>query len=196
MAERARPDSKGFKDKFFGLIKSKYKENLFARYLLCNKYIKNKIVLDVPCGMGWGSSLLKDYKKLWGVDINKAAIEEAKKRYPLINFKNENMISLDFPKKFFDVVICLEGFEHITFFEGQKFLKESKRILKKGGLLIISTPLLRNNKYHSGNKYHLCEYKEDELYKVFSEAKFKIITIKNLKEINNTKVIICVLKSE
>ena len=61
MAERAHPEHKGFKDKFFGLFKNKYKQNLYKRYLFCNDYISNKIVLDVPCGTGWGTSLLRGY---------------------------------------------------------------------------------------------------------------------------------------
>jgi len=46
--------------------------------------------------------------------------------------------------------------------------------LKKDGLLIVSTPLLKDNKYHSGNIYHLCEYKEEELYEVLDLHKLII----------------------
>src|SRR4030042_3275907 len=120
MAERAHPDLNGFKDKLFGLIKSPYKKNLYSRYEFCNKYIKNKVVLDIPCGMGWGTSLLKGYKSLFGVDIGKEAIKEAKNRYPGMNFKVGSMINIEFKDSFFDVIVCLEGLEHITFLEGQK----------------------------------------------------------------------------
>lgn len=174
MAERAHPDSKAFKDKFFGLVKNVWRENLFLRYSFCNDYIKNKVVLDIPCGMGWGTSMLKGYKELWGIDISAEAIEEAKQRYPSIHYKVGDMTSIDMSDDYFDVVICLEGFEHVTFLEGQKFLSESKRILKKDGLLVLTTPLLRENKYHSSNIYHLCEYKEEELARVLEEKDFQI----------------------
>jgi ubiquinone/menaquinone biosynthesis C-methylase UbiE len=175
MAERAHPNLKVFRDKFFGLIKSKWRENLFSRYLFCNDYIKNKVVLDIPCGIGWGSSLLKGYKELWGIDISPEIIEEAKQRYSNIRFKTGNMTSIDFSNNYFDVVICLEGFEHITFLEGQKFLSEIKRILKNDGLLILTTLLLNKNKYHSGNIYHLCEYKKEELSQVLNKKNFQIV---------------------
>jgi len=196
MAERAHPDLKGFKDKFFGLIKSKYKENLFKRYLFCNKYIKNKIILDIPCGMGWGTSLLKKYKLCYGIDIDKDSIIEANKRFKRGNLKftQGNMTSIDFGDNFFNVVICLEGIEHITYREGQKFLLEARRILKKNGLLIVSSPILRKNKFHSGNPYHLCEYKEGEFIEIFTEKKLKIIKKRYLKTSENTRILIMVAK--
>jgi ubiquinone/menaquinone biosynthesis C-methylase UbiE len=197
MAERAHPDSKSFKDKFFGLVTNKFKENLYKRYLLCNEYVQNKIVLDVPCGMGWGTSLISGYKKCFGVDIDKGSIIEANKKYKSSNlfFKEGNLTQIPFDDNFFDVLICLEGFEHITFLEGQKFLLEAKRVLKKEGLLILSTPLLRENKYHSGNIYHLCEYKREELYLVLNEMQFKIKHETFLPTPENTQVIIVVCEN-
>jgi ubiquinone/menaquinone biosynthesis C-methylase UbiE len=194
MAERAHPDLKGFQDRFFGLIKSKYKKNLLKRYLFCNKYIKNKIVLDIPCGMGWGTSLLKGYKACYGVDIDKNSIIEANKKYKKQNLKfmQGDMTSIDFKSNFFDVVICLEGIEHITYREGQKFLLEARKILKKNGLLIASSPLLREKKYHSGNIYHLYEYKENEIHEIIEKKGFKIINKKYLDTPEKTQILIIV----
>jgi ubiquinone/menaquinone biosynthesis C-methylase UbiE len=194
MSERADPDSKSFKDKWFGLKKSPYKINLFTRYTFANKYIKDKIVLDIPCGMGWGSSLLKNYTYLYGIDISKKAIIKARQKYKNINFKQGNMTHINFPKEFFDIVICLEGFEHITFLEGQKFLKEVKRVLKKRkGKLILSTPLLKNGRFHTGNPYHLCEYKKDELMEILFKNKFKILEEQYLNT-PETKIILLALE--
>ena len=194
MAERAHPDDNGFKDKFFGLIKNKYKENLYNRYLFCNKYIKNKIIMDIPCGMGWGTSLLAGYKKCFGIDIDKDSIIEANERYKnnQLSFKEGSLTHIDFDDNSFDVVICMEGFEHITFLDGQKFLFEAKRVLKKNGLLILSTPLLRESKYHSGNIYHLCEYKEKEFFDVLSEKKFIINDKTYFDTPEKTKIIVVV----
>lgn len=173
MAERAHPDT--FKDKWFGLKKNKYRQNLVNRYNYCNDYIKGKVVLDIPCGMGWGTSMLRGCEKLYGIDIAPDAIEEAKKRYPNISFSVGNMSKIEFKDNNFDVVICLEGFEHVTYIEGQKFLIEAKRVLKSDGSLILSTPLLINDKLHSGNRYHLCEYKRQELFDTIREHDFEVI---------------------
>lgn len=51
MAERAHPKDPGFKDRFFGLIKNKYKKKLYERYNFCNEYIRGKKCLDIPCGV-------------------------------------------------------------------------------------------------------------------------------------------------
>jgi hypothetical protein len=40
---------------FFGLYENPFKNNLRKRYSFCNKYVKDKNVLDIPCGMGWGT---------------------------------------------------------------------------------------------------------------------------------------------
>lgn len=194
MAERADPNIPGFKDSFFGLKKNKYKKALFDRYFFCNQYIENKTVLDIPCGMGWGTSLLKNYKACYGVDIDKNSITEANKRYKKkdLKFVQGDMTSINFKNNFFDVVICLEGLEHITFLEGQKFLSETKQVLKKNGLLIVSTPLLRENKYHSGNIYHLCEYKESEIYEILKKNRFKIINKKYLNTPERNQILIIV----
>lgn len=203
MAERLDPDkiSNSLKGKILNWLISKenpYVKNLERRYELCNKYIKNKIILDIPCGMGWGTSFLKGYQKSFGIDISEEAVVKAKKRYPgeKITFLKGDMtnFSSNFDYKFFDVIICLEGFEHITFLQGEAFLEESKKSLKKGGLLILSTPLLIDNKFHSGNKYHLCEYKEKEFFQILAKKGF---TVKNKIFFNTaekSKMIVVVLQ--
>ena len=50
------------------------------RYNLTKKYCKNKIVLDVGCGYGYGSFILsKICKSIIGIDLSKKAIHIAKK---------------------------------------------------------------------------------------------------------------------
>lgn len=175
MAERADPHLKGFQNKYFGFKKNKYRENLYNRYLFCNDYIKDEVVLDIPCGMGWGTSMLEGAKELYGIDISEEAINKGKKLYPNIIFQVGELTKINFEDNKFDVILCLEGFEHITYVEGQKFLSEAKKKLKAKGKLILTTPLLRNNKLHSGNPYHLCEYKEEEFYEAIAKNDFKII---------------------
>ena len=175
MAERAHPDLAGFRDKWFGLKKSVYKQNLFRRYKFCNKYIKDKIVLDAPCGVGWGTSLLKSAHKIYGVDISEEAICYARKHFKKdnIEYKIGDMAELPFKNDFFDVVICLEGFEHVPRNIGMKFLDEAIRVLKKKGLIIMTIPILTNGR-HSGNPYHLYEPAHEEIQSILNERFFFI----------------------
>lgn len=161
MTERADPRDSGFRE---GSI---YREKLFERYNFCNKYIKDKIVLDIPCGVGWGTSLLKGAKKIYGVDISQEAIDYGQKHYKDIKFKIGNMVDIPFENNHFDIVICLEGYEHISRESQSDFLKEAKRVLKKKGLIIITTPLLGENGRSTGNPYHIHEPSWKEANAVF-----------------------------
>lgn len=176
MAERAHPDDKNFQDRWFGLKKNPFRENLHRRYQHCLKYVEGRVVLDIPCGMGWGTSMLQGAKVLYGVDLSEDAINEARQRYKGVQFSVGNMTDFakNFPAAAFDLIVCLEGFEHVTFLEGQAFLNQVRLALKPGGLMVLSTPLLYKNQFHSGNKYHLCEYKESELFGTLEEHGFSI----------------------
>jgi 2-polyprenyl-3-methyl-5-hydroxy-6-metoxy-1,4-benzoquinol methylase len=66
----------------------------------------------------------------------------------------------------FDAIISFEGIEHIK--NAKAFLAGAKKLLKKGGKLIISTP----RKPH-GSPYHLREYSLDE-FSAILETEFVI----------------------
>lgn len=180
MAERAHPEDPGFKDKWFGLVKNKYKKNLFDRYAFCNGYIADKVVLEIPCGVGWGTSLLKGYKHITALDISEEAIRYAKSSFGNKNicFKVGDMTKLSFNDNYFDVVVCLEGYEHVTKDVGLCFIKEAKRVLKDDGKLIMTVPLITDGK-HSGNPYHLYEPTLTEIQEIltadFLYTRFEII---------------------
>jgi len=180
-AERAHPEHPGFKDKFFGLIKSKYKYKLYERYLFCNKYIKRKKVLDIPCGVGWGTSLLKRAISIIGIDISKEAINYAKKHYEKKNrkFYVGDMQYVPLEDDSIDVIICLEGFEHIPKDIGARFIEESKRVLRQEGLLIMTCPVLNEYGKPTGNPYHLNEYPEYELIEILNKN-FKILRLERI----------------
>ena len=182
MAERAHPELPGFKDRKFGLIKSRYKRKLYERYNFCNKYCKDKKVLDIPCGVGWGTSLLKTTTFVIGIDISREAIDYAKNHYENKNskFYIGNMQSIPLKNDSVDVVICLEGFEHVSKDTGIAFLEESKRVLRINGLLIMTCPVLDEYGKSTGNPYHLCEYPEYELIEILNRN-FRILRLERIK---------------
>jgi uncharacterized coiled-coil protein SlyX len=59
----------------------------------------------------------------------------------------------------FDVIICFEGIEHVE--EHEKLLSEVKRLLKKNGLFIISSP---NKKTYSDDPAYINPFHKKELY--------------------------------
>jgi ubiquinone/menaquinone biosynthesis C-methylase UbiE len=120
-------------------------------------------VLDVPCGMGWGTSLISGPRSLTGVDLNADAIAEANGRYGRkAKFLVGDMGRLEFPDSSLDVICCLEGIEHVPVEVGQSFLRESARVLRPEGTLLLSSPYCRT-KSHSGNPFHIHEYQPEEI---------------------------------
>lgn len=128
-----------------------------SRYFFARQIVKNKVVLDVACGSGYGSDYLLQAgaKKVIGVDISKEAIEYAKKKYKkkALQFIKSDVLKLPFPDHTFDIIVSYETVEHLR--DHQKFIKEIKRVLKKTGVLLISTP---NTKISpKDNIFHLKE---------------------------------------
>jgi glycosyltransferase involved in cell wall biosynthesis/SAM-dependent methyltransferase len=160
VAERAHPDDPAFR----GTI---YEACLRERYAFCLPFVHGRDVLDVPCGTGWGSSLLSGYVSLTGLDIDHDAIDYARKHYAGIRFIEGSMCQLPFEDASFDTVVCLEGLEHVYLSDAQRFLHEAHRVLREHGILVVTAPLLNNGR-HSSNPYHLYEFVAAELKSLLS----------------------------
>lgn len=104
------------------------------------KETKN-LILDAGCGEG--QLLEKLHSRFsdnayYGADITDVALTYAKGRCQFAHFYKANLGKLPFKKEFFDVIICTEVIEHI--YEYETVIFEFLRVLKKGGILIISFP--------------------------------------------------------
>ncbi len=180
MSERAHPDDPGFKDRYIFELKhgflpwikkweNPWKKAFMWRYQWVNYYCKDKDVLDIPCGMGWGTSFIKKAKSVVGMDINNMAIQEANQRYSnsRVKFFTGDMSSLCVKSNSVDVVSCLEGIEHVPVETGCLFINECYRVLKSDGMLLISSPYCKTKK-HSGNPFHVYEYRPEEIVGLLS----------------------------
>lgn len=101
---------------------------------------QTKKVLDAGCGIGFFTNAIKKagYEAV-GIDISKNAIEEARKRYPDIHFIcNDLTIHWPFEDSAFDVIFSTEVIEHVLGI--YDMFSEMNRVLKKGGVLVLTTP--------------------------------------------------------
>lgn len=131
------------------------------RYAFATRFAKQKIVIDLASGEGYGSFMLsKEAKKVIGVEIDKTAVEHASAMYLKDDLEFIQGSILDVPivgEKIFDVAVCFEAMEHVQ--DHKKLLSEVKRLLKDDGILIISTPnkITYSDEPKYNNPFHLNE---------------------------------------
>lgn len=99
-------------------------------------------VLDV--GFGRGEMLIQLFDNGWeccGVDYSEAAIKKAtaKAAGRNIHFLKSSASDLDFPKGYFDLVLFLNVWEHLSTEEIKAFFERLKIILKPEGFFIAQT---------------------------------------------------------
>jgi ubiquinone/menaquinone biosynthesis C-methylase UbiE len=133
------------------------------RYALAMEYVHEKIVLEIACGEGYGTSLLAQKARcVIGVDIDKKTIDRAKEKYssPNITFIEGKAESIPLEDHSVDVITSFETLEHTA--NHSDFLSEMKRVLRPGGLVIISTP---DKKYYSDKTGYANPFHQKELYR-------------------------------
>lgn len=133
-----------------------------TRYQAAMAVVENKIVLDIASGSGYGTKMLAESAKhVYGVDVNKVAIQYSKERYSgeNIDYLIGDGESIPLPNDSVDVVVTFETIEHIK--DYKKFLDETERVLRSDGIAIISTP--NDLEFAEGNHFHLHEFKYEEL---------------------------------
>lgn len=99
-------------------------------------------VLDIGTGDAVYESMISaDLQKkcqFYGVDISKSQIKRAKKYLYEGKVVDLNYQKLPYPKNYFDMVIMSEILEHLFF--PDKLLKDADRVLKTGGLMLLTYP--------------------------------------------------------
>lgn len=149
---------------------------VMARYQQVVKLIpqNSRRILDIGCGDGvllWLVSR-KSSAKLYGVDLNQKSLNyaAAKINAKLIKAQAEK---LPFKNNYFDTVIATEIIEHLD--RPEKLLLEARRVLKRGGRIIITTPVKPKNGLT--DKLHVREFSAAEL-KQLCQRYFPVVKIK------------------
>ncbi len=164
-----------------GQGKKSSEEEHLARYKFVEPFVKDQIALDVACGVGYGTHMLKTYGAnfVYGIDISKEAITYAQNNYSSngVKFIEGNAISLPLSHSSVDVIVSFETIEHLKDQDRDLYLSELSRVLKKNGTLILSTPNRRITSPGSKkpmNKFHYREYTLNELERILNRHGFTI----------------------
>ena len=113
----------------------KYPNEKYFNSIIDYKFIKNKKVLEIGCGLGSHASLIaKNCKTYTGIDITNYSIKFSKKRFKIMNIKNGKFIladaeNLPFKNQSFDYVWSWGVIHHSN--NTQEIVSEIQRVLKK-----------------------------------------------------------------
>jgi SAM-dependent methyltransferase len=96
-------------------------------------------VLEAGCGEGYGADLIADVARhVIGLDYDESAVAHVKARYPRVEMLHGNLASLPLPDGAVDVVVNFQVIEHL--WDQAQFVAECRRVLRRGGVLLMSTP--------------------------------------------------------
>jgi len=149
-----------------------------------NQLIKPGKILDIGCGRGLFLDVMR--RGGWsviGTELNEETASYATKIYDL-KILTGDIIQYQLPAESLDVVNINQVLEHLK--NPNEILDESHRLLRKGGILIISVPDLRSPQFTIGKEkwflldlpLHLFHFSEEGLSKLLQKNEFKVIRIK------------------
>ena len=145
---------------------------------LIKKYVKTRSnfkVLDIGCGTGKNLEEFCKFGKAFGIDTSIDAIRFCREKRGLKNVTLASAQKTGFSYDSFDVVCILDVLEHT---DDKKTLKEIHRILKPGGLLLITVPAF-NFLWSRWDEvlHHRRRYTRESLSKILHLSNFNVIKI-------------------
>ena len=177
--------------KNFGSASSSYDvsarlQRFSGKYLL--PWLPNRhdlTVLDLGCGTGFFSDVLaKRFQRVIALDLSKDMLNYTKThRDPQINLLNANAMSLPFQDNSLDVIysnLVIQWCQPLT-----TLLSEIKRVLKPGGIFIVSTLTdgtlfeLKSSWAQVDDEKHVIDFKTgEELVADFKSVEFDVLEAK------------------
>jgi GT2 family glycosyltransferase/SAM-dependent methyltransferase len=128
-------------ERMTGAIDGQIEIEHYHRYFLARDLCRDKDVLDIASGEGYGAALLSQTaRSVVAVEISAEAVRHAQAAYPRDNlrFMSGDARSIPIADASVDMVVSFETIEH--FAEHDRFISEIRRVLRPGGVLVISTP--------------------------------------------------------
>jgi SAM-dependent methyltransferase len=135
-----------------------------------------KDVLEAGFGEGYGADLLADVaRRVTGVDYDESAVTHVVARYPRVQALQGNLAALPLSDGSVDVVVNFQVIEHL--WDQSQFVAECARVLRPGGLLLMSTP--NRITFTPGsdtpiNPFHTRELNAAELTELLTDGGFTV----------------------
>jgi len=138
---------------------------------------KSDVVLDAPCGGGYGTELLSACCCAVGLDSDLTAVAFTRLRAPLVEIHQATLgTALPWPDGVFSAIVCIEGIEHVE--QDTACMREFHRLLRNRGLLFITTPerdrFEGSTRKREPSPFHVREYSQAEFAALIHDAGFEI----------------------
>jgi SAM-dependent methyltransferase len=142
-----------------------------SRYRFAAPLVAGKFVLDLGTGVGLGLQLLRQAgARPIGLDYDASALAEVRRLEPCARLVLGDATRLPFAMASLDAVVAFETIEHVP--EPDAMVREIRRVLRPGGLLILSTPnrTFGPSERHTSNPFHIREFTPAELKSLLRES--------------------------
>jgi len=125
------------------------------RYEFAAKHVKGNRLLDIACGVGYGTRLMADnvntINEALGVDLSHDAVDYALRHYrnERVRFLEQDAMTFS-DEEGFDSIVSVETMEHVA--EPAMLAKRLIGLLRPGGVFIASVPTTPStdvNPFHS-----------------------------------------------
>ena len=146
------------------------------RYHLAAQLAAGREVLDAACGAGYGSAILAEKAaQVTGLDLSAETVAYASERYASVEnvrYVQGSVAELPFADDSFDMVVSFETIEHVPEELQYAFRREIRRVLRPGGLLVMSSPDKHtySELLHFDNEYHVREMYAPEFASFLQEV--------------------------
>jgi ubiquinone/menaquinone biosynthesis C-methylase UbiE len=166
-----------------GLRFWKFEPQADANYILALNQLSHRLasangraprILDIACGDGVMTyRMRKAGMEVVGLDLEQLALRIAREQLAKrgaggAQFVRGSCMALPFPDGSFDGAVAMELIEHIDPALNDTFLAEIRRVLKPGGVVVITTPHKQTPELRS--VYHTQEFSGNELKGLLAQS--------------------------
>jgi SAM-dependent methyltransferase len=151
------------------------------RYRFAARHARPGRLLDIACGVGYGTRLLADdapgVSRAVGVDVSEDAVAYARRRYarPGVDFLAADAVRFADPEGF-DTIVSLETVEHVD--DPEALAASLARLLRPGGVLVASVPTTPSVDV---NPHHRHDFSERSFRRLF--GRHGLVEIDSLRQV-------------
>jgi len=139
------------------------------RYRFAARHARAGRLLDIACGVGYGTRLLCDESRqvsfALGVDLCEESVAYARERYgrDRVEYRVGDAVEFE-DSQGFDTIVCLETVEHLP--DPDRLIENLASLLRPDGVLVASVPTTPSVDV---NPHHLHDFTERSFRRLFTQ---------------------------